>query len=143
MRFTSSRETPKILDIFSAQAEPPGAHKLVATPSVTTASAYASQPAKPHPPQLAPGKQSLTKGILSSTSTLNLSLAYQVINQIEVQDRQGLVQDIKLLLIPLRPPYIRPLNLEERIAIRPAVTSAIGNPWNTSGMLSVFLPYVL
>ena len=64
--------TPMILAIMAKVFAPPTGHKLIGAPSSTIALAYASQPALPQAPQLAPGSASLTSGISGLTFTAKI-----------------------------------------------------------------------
>ena len=67
--------TPIISPIAAAAFAPPTGQPFTGALPVAIASAKASQPAKPQPPQLAPGSASLIESILGSLSTLNLIAA--------------------------------------------------------------------
>src|SRR5699024_1579930 len=67
--------TPMISPIFAATAGPPTGQAETGASPCAIAFARASQPANPQPPQLLPGRHSLTAISFSSTGTLNFSEA--------------------------------------------------------------------
>ena len=67
--------TPMIEAILSATGCPPTGHAPTGASPAAIALASASQPANPQPPQLFPGRHSLTATSFSSTGTLNFSEA--------------------------------------------------------------------
>ena len=71
----SAFSTPMTSLIFAATASPPTGHADGGISPFAMAAASPSHPGYPHPPQLFPGRSSLTAISFSSTSTLNFSPA--------------------------------------------------------------------
>ena len=67
----SSTTSPMISATFSAVSDPPTGHPLALASPFATALANPSHPGYPHPPQLAPGRTSLTATAFGSISTAN------------------------------------------------------------------------
>ena len=119
--------------IFAATASPPTGHADGGISPFAMAAASPSHPGYPHPPQLFPGRSSLTAISFSSTSTLNFSPATPRRIPITIPTPATTATAINIPVIP-HPPYINPEKPKNAIAMRPDVMRTIGVPLNDSGI---------
>ena len=129
-------DTPRIAAIFSPTGAPPTGHAFAGALPSAIAFANASQPAKPQPPQLFPGSSSRIATSFSSTSTLNFSpkSPRPIPTMIPATAITAAAIKIAVMFIFVSSFYSNPENPKNAIAIRPAVTSTIGDPWKLYGI---------
>ena len=132
----SPASTPMICPICSATAAPPTGQAFTAACPMAMAFARASQPAYPQPPQLLPGRHSLTATSFSSMGTLNFSDAIPRRTEITspVPPTITAASTIPILLIYLSSCQMIPENPKKAMDISPAVTSTIGIPCQEEGI---------
>ena len=123
-----------ITAILAAASAPPTGQQLTAALPAIIALAALEQPAKPQPPQLAPGRQSMISGKRGSVLTSKILEATARIRPkarpMMPSTRTAETTFITSNSILLAPPYhtFRPEKPMKARAIRPAVTSARGKP---------------
>ena len=130
----SPAATPMTFPIFSATAAPPTGHAFTGASPAAIAFAKASHPAYPQPPQLFPGRNSLTSISFSSTGTANAFAANPKRSPIRRPIKPTTTAAIITPVIYTPPFYTRPAKPQNAIAIKLAVTSTIGVPLKECGI---------